>query len=82
MEGGTPIFFGTVTLGALLQIGGYLVVGVIFVVTLRNNLQSLNNRVASLESMHAKMVDAMTTLAVQNERLNNQDRRLAELEQA
>ena len=75
-----PVFSGTITLGALIQVAGFLFSIVVFAVMMRIDLRSVQADVGELKRQMARMADALTTLAVQNERLNGQDRRIAELE--
>jgi len=70
----------TVNLGNLLTILSFLTGGVAFVVTLRNMIRSLNQRMSSVEIELKKLTDVLIKLAGYDERFRGYDERFMRLE--
>lgn len=73
-------FDPTLTIGAVLNLVGFIIGGLAFALTLRGDLRALVARVSRLEISNDVMARAMTTLAVQDERLTMHGRRIEALE--
>lgn len=78
------IFEGTITLGNVLTIASILTGGLVFLFTLRADLNALHGRVArvetGLEAGLSKMTDELIQVAKQEERLNAHADRISRLE--
>ena len=77
----------TLNLGHLLTIGGFLFGGLMFMLTIRNDVNSIKTsegtvvqRLEIVERDLAKITDVLVSLARQDERLNSHGRRLDALD--
>jgi hypothetical protein len=66
-------------LTALIQLGGFIIGGIIIAVSMRNNLSFLQREVVDLKLEIKKLGDILTTLAVQETRLDYMDRQIDDL---
>lgn len=73
-------FDPTLSIGALLNLLGFVIGGLIFAVTLRSDLRALVSRVDRLEIHSDRMDRSLQALAVQDERLNSHAARISKLE--
>ena len=73
-------FDPTFSVGSVLNLIGFVIGGIIFAVTLRGDLRALVARVTKLENHTGAIEGALTTLAVQSERLTSHARRIEKLE--
>lgn len=73
-------FDPTLSFGAILNLAGFVIGGVIFAITLRGDIRALMLRVSRLESNTDTMAGALVKLAVQDERLTSHASRIAKLE--
>lgn len=73
-------FDPTLSIGALLNLLGFVLGGLIFAVTLRSDLRALVSRVDRLEIHSDRMDRSLQALAVQDERLNSHAARISKLE--
>lgn len=68
---------------AFVQLAGFVIGGIVIAVTMRNNVSALQNEVADLKSEFREDVDrlagALTTIAIQHERLERIERQYDEL---
>lgn len=73
-------FDPTLSIGALLNLAGFIVGGLVFAMALRGDLRSLVARVARLEMSTDAMAVTLVKIAVQDERLTGHATRIAALE--
>lgn len=73
-----PTFVATfITAGV--QLGGFIIGGIVIAVSMRSNLQFLQREVIELKHEIKKLGDILTALAVQETRLDNIDRQIDDL---
>lgn len=72
-------FDQTISLGQLIEIGGFIIGAVSVIYSMRGRMDLLFQRMESLESDVGKIADVLVVLGRQDERLNAMDTRLNEI---